>query len=209
MGPAFGPRRGVPFAPRGPKGPFPRFDANLRRSDSPPSVSPHFVSFAWRYHRCVRDSSPTTPNARPRIILELVSRCSVRHLRWRRRGLPSSRGTLVIIRPVLRPRRDRADSLGPSVVCPTRPPHLTTTRAHREKIGFRGSIARLLIWLSTLRSEGRPSPRKTRFRPLARLYRTGLDTRRVPAKGFKRCFPPLPSFLAQCQFYLIENRAIK
>jgi len=32
------------------EGPFPRFDATMRRSDSLPSVSPHFVSFAWRYH---------------------------------------------------------------------------------------------------------------------------------------------------------------
>jgi hypothetical protein len=49
---------------------------------------------------------------------------------------------------------------------------------------FRGSITQRLISLSTLRSDGRPSPRKTRFRLLARLCRTGLDTRRVPIKGF-------------------------
>src|SRR5581483_3071383 len=30
-----------------------------------------------------------------------------------------------------------------------------------------------------------PNRRKTRFRLLARLYRTGLVTRRVPAKGFR------------------------
>jgi hypothetical protein len=52
----------------------------------------------------------------------------------------------------------------------------------REK--FRGSIAQRLISLSTLRSESRLSPRKTRFRLLARLCRTGLVTRRVPIKGF-------------------------
>jgi hypothetical protein len=49
---------------------------------------------------------------------------------------------------------------------------------------FRGSITQRLISLSTLRSDGRPSPRKTRFRLLARLCRTGLVTRRVPIKGF-------------------------
>ena len=64
---------------------------------------------------------------------------------------------------------------------------------------FRGSITQRLISLSTLRSGGRPPPRKTRFRLLDRLCRTGLGTRRVPAKGFKRCFPPFPSFLAQGQ----------
>ena len=38
-----------------------------------------------------------------------------------------------------------------------------------------------------LRFAGRvtPTPRKTRFRLLARLFRAGLVTRRVPSKGFK------------------------
>ena len=52
------PQRGTPFAPRGPGGPFPRFDATMGRCDSLPSISPHFVSFAWRYHRFVPCSSP-------------------------------------------------------------------------------------------------------------------------------------------------------
>src|SRR5205823_4747123 len=30
-----------------------------------------------------------------------------------------------------------------------------------------------------------PAPRKTRFRPLARLCRAGLVTRKVPSKGFR------------------------
>jgi hypothetical protein len=49
---------------------------------------------------------------------------------------------------------------------------------------FRGSITQRLIWLSTLRGDGRPSPRQTRFRLLARLCRTGLVTRRISMKGF-------------------------
>ncbi len=49
-----------------------------------------------------------------------------------------------------------------------------------------------------LRFAGRvaPTPRKTRFRLLARLFRTGLVTRRVPSKGFTvypTCDPPFPS----------------
>ena len=39
---------------------------------------------------------------------------------------------------------------------------------------FRGSIARHWDSLSTLRSEGHPSPRKTRFRLLAKLCRAGF-----------------------------------
>ncbi len=52
-------QRGAPFAPRGPEGPFPRFNTNMGRCDSLPSISPHFVSFAWRYHRFVPRSSPS------------------------------------------------------------------------------------------------------------------------------------------------------
>ena len=49
-----------------------------------------------------------------------------------------------------------------------------------------------------LRFAGRvaPTPRKTRFRLLAKLFRTGLITRRVPSKGFKvypTSNPPFPS----------------
>jgi len=52
------PQRGTPFAPRGPGGPFPRFNTTMGRCDSLPSISPRFVSFAWRYHRFVPCSSP-------------------------------------------------------------------------------------------------------------------------------------------------------
>ena len=74
MFPSDGSWDGTPFPPRGPSGRFPRFDGTMRRSDSLPPFSPHFVSFAWRYHRCVRRSSPSAPDAGPWIILELVSR---------------------------------------------------------------------------------------------------------------------------------------
>ncbi len=49
------------------------------------------------------------------------------------------------------------------------------------------------------RGDGLPARRKTRFRLLARLCRTGLDTRGVSMKGFTFCDDsPFPSFLAQC-----------
>ena len=52
------PQRGTPFAPRGPEGPFPRFSTTMGRCDSLPPISPHFVSFVWRYRR----SSPVRPH---------------------------------------------------------------------------------------------------------------------------------------------------
>jgi len=74
------------------EGSFPRFSATMRRCDSLPPISPHFVSFAWRYHRCVRCSSPPAPDAEPWINLELLGGISSRLARWKRQGLPSSQG---------------------------------------------------------------------------------------------------------------------
>ena len=148
-----------------------------------PSLRPSFV--------------PAGRDAEPRIILELVSRFSSRQYRWRRQGLPSSRGTRLIIRHVLRPRCDQARlwvqvSLMPGAAPASDKDEGSPTRK------FRGSITQRLISLSTLRSDGHPPPRKTRFRLLARLCRTGLVTRRVSMKGFTFYNdPPFPSFLAQ------------
>ena len=44
------------------EGPFPRFFATMRYCDPLPSISPRFVSFAWRYHRFVPRSSPPAQN---------------------------------------------------------------------------------------------------------------------------------------------------
>jgi hypothetical protein len=85
------------------EGQFPRFSATMRRCDSLPFISPHFVSFVWRYHR----SSPVRPHQLGTelwIYLELVSRSSNRQSRRKRQGLPGSRATLVSLRPVLGPR---------------------------------------------------------------------------------------------------------
>jgi hypothetical protein len=56
---------------------------------------------------------------------------------------------------------------------------------------FRGSIARHGDSLSTLRSGGRPPPRKTRFRLLARLCRAGF----VNPQGCDERFPSSSLFL--------------
>ena len=46
-------------------------------------------------------------------------------------------------------------------------------------------------------------PRKTRFRLLVRLYRTGLVTRRVPSERFQASdYPPFPSFLARSVHFM-------
>ena len=94
--------------------------------------------------------------------------------------------------PALRPRRnrriwpERCASMAP-VVSTTKAPALRTFEAQSHGFGT-----------GCLRFAGRvtPTPRKTRFRLLARLSRTGLTTRRVPLKGFSMYptfDPPFPS----------------
>jgi hypothetical protein len=83
-------------------------------------------------------------------------------------------------RPALRPRRNRriwpwrCTGAAPAVST-TKAPALRTFEAQSHGFGT-----------GCLRFAGRvaPTPRKTRFRLLARLSRTGLTTRRVPSKGF-------------------------
>ena len=70
--------------------------------------------------------------------------------------------------------------VGPCASLPTWPPLVTTTRAPHDG-RFRGSIARRLISLSTLRGEGYPHHARLAS-GCWQLYRTGLVTRRVPEK---------------------------
>jgi hypothetical protein len=89
---------------------------------------------------------------------------------------------------------------------PAGPTHqATTTRRHGPRADHdEGSCIRPFgaqshgFGTGCLRFAGRvtPTPRKTRFRLLARLFRTGLVTRRVPSKGFEvypTSQPPFPS----------------
>src|SRR3954467_1453822 len=75
---------------------------------------------------------------------------------------------------------------------------------------FRGSIARHWDSLSTLRSEGCPSPRKTRFRLLAKLCRAGF----VHPQGSDERFlsfesrPPFLSFPGAMSVHISKGSAV-
>ena len=66
-----------------------------------------------------------------------------------------------------------------------RGPRCKDDKGSHEHVIFRGSIAGPRHSLSTLRSDHRWPPRKTRFRLLAKLSRMGLVTHRIPTKGFR------------------------
>jgi len=72
----------------------------MRRSDSLLSVSPRFVAFAWRYHRCVL-FAPSGRDVRPWAPGSCYSGSRAGNCRWKRQGLSGSRATLVSLRPVL------------------------------------------------------------------------------------------------------------
>jgi hypothetical protein len=163
------------------EGPFPRFLATMRRSDSLPPIAPRFVAFAGRYHPCVRfapsgrDAQPGArgvgiPGPEPEMSVETAG--SLRFPSDPRVPAPCS-WTPVGPNDAKPWRR-----LGTATAC-------VNNGGSRER-RFRGSIARHRDSLSTLRSGGLPPPRKSRFRLLARLS-AGRDsfTRRVAMKGFR------------------------
>src|SRR5208337_786783 len=192
---------GTPFPRRGPSGWFPRFHGTMRCCDSLPPISPRFVSFAWRYHRCVRGSSPPAPDAEPWINRELVGGISSRLARWKRQGLPSSRRYPCDHSPYSSdPGVTRQAEWTMSELPGAAPATDNDEGSPRGDFGAQSHSVRS----GCLRFAGVVThpPRKTRFRLLVRLYRTGLVTRRVPSERFQASvYPTFPSFLARCQFF--------
>ena len=127
--------------------------------------------------------------------LELVTRCLRPGITVETTGSPTFLGNPRVPMPVLFD-PGRTDRTRPLAVR-RRGPCLS----HHKGSSTRGHFGAQSHDFSTrcLRFAGRvtPPPRKTRFRLLAKLYRTGLATRRVPTKGFEvypTSHPPFPSF---------------
>jgi hypothetical protein len=115
------------------------------------------------------------------------------YLPRRRRGLPGSWGTPRWTCPVLRPRRDRARQ---AIAAPRRGLPLRSRRRLPRISSFRGSIARPVHSLSTLRSPGRPGTTQDSL-PAAGQALPGGG--RCPAGSQRevsalQSLPPLPSF---------------
>ena len=159
-------------------------------------VSPHFVSFAWRYHlnpalllplcRALSGTSTPPPKKHAHDGGPGISVLPVTLLRltkgWGRQVLPSSWTTLFRICPALRPRRARCCQATTAARC--FPRVRNGEGSLPSHVHFRGSMTRLLRSLSTLHKPDHPDPCKTRFRLLATLCRAGLATCRAISKGF-------------------------
>ena len=154
----------------------------MRCSDSPPPVPPRFVAFAWRYPGRTRGSLPWPPGATGRgpgvghpVLppgLAEKAKGSPRFLgNPRERALFSDPGGIACARPLRR--RDAAfrslDNVG-----------------SREEIHFgaqsHGPFAGCLRFAVPVAR----APRKTRFRPLARLCRAGVGTPQGSIERFPR-----------------------
>jgi len=133
------------------EGPFPRFHTTMRRSDSRPLVSPHFVAFVWRYHPCA--SFAPSGQARGRGLRGVGVPVPEPDMSVETDGAPKFLGTPRVPWPCS-PTPVGSVTPGHSGA-PTRSPRLT--RARTPTMIFRGSIARPGHSLSTLRREGYPS----------------------------------------------------
>src|SRR3954462_11480129 len=100
----------------------------------------------------------------------------------------------MIIRHVLRPRRDPACSMGPGVRCLTRPPRLTKTRAHSEEIS---GLNRTAFDLAVYASQGWSPIHHARLASGCWSSSTGRDwlPAGFPTKGFRYVRPPFLDLL--------------
>jgi hypothetical protein len=172
----------APFPPPGPPRRVPRLRRYYGAVRLPGPLTPDSVAFARRYpavRLSFRSQRSRSPNRGPGVRQPVPTSGTIRRETTRASQVPrqpccpfarfSDPGRTGHTRPLK---------------CASTAPVASTTKAPTTRF-FRGSIARLWDWLSTLRGLGRPSTaRKTRFRLLARLCRTGLVTRRVALKGF-------------------------
>jgi len=184
-------RLGVLLASTGfPRAGFPRFTGTIGRCDFLTPIPPHFVAFAWRYHDHTRSSLPLPRVYRQRAWGYLPGH-PLRVSLVETTGSPTFLGSPHCAFALL------FDPGGTGGIRPFRctgtAPALTTTKARRkgtfgaQSHGVRTGCLRLAVAVTA-------PPRKTRFRLLAKFYRTGLTTRRAPSKGFKLTSCLLSSF---------------
>ncbi len=161
---------------------FPWFNGTMKCSDFLPPVPPRFVSFAWRYHSSAR-VSPAPPASAPAGRSAGVGHPAppTGNKSVETAGSPTFLGNPDCALALLSdPGRTHASGhtmrrRGPRYV------HDEGSRIRTFEAQSHGFGTGCLPFADRVA----PTPRKTRFRLLARLFRTGLVTRRVPTKGFE------------------------
>jgi len=140
-----GPSPSLPGVPAVQVPPLPRYYGKVRL---PASLSPRFVSFAWRYQALrlsFRSRRSRAPNRGPGVH-HPVPRPG--QYAWRRPGPPRFLGNPCVPMPCSQ--TPAGPPLPGRFGRAARPPHMATARAPTRR-QFRGSIAEPRYWLSTLR----------------------------------------------------------
>ena len=184
-----------PSLHRVPWGEFPCFTGNMRYSDSLSPIPPRSVAFAQQYQLVETRGPPRFPGG-PHCIHALLSDPGgISTSGHGRMASPDSDYERFVAR----------DYRGPCLL------HCSPTPLQRVDTAFRTSPKRRLPQLTYFGAQSHglhtrclrfatrvtPMPRKTRFRLVASLYRTGFITRWVPLQGFSNAsslLPPCPSF---------------
>jgi len=164
------------------RGEFPSFDGTMALCDSLcPSRRARLPSLGDTLRRACRfaPSGPGRPTAGLGFMLRspLPERCA-----GRQAGPPRFPDNPLSLCPVLRPRQDRTHQA--IAVCRHGPRYVHNEGSHDsiQLSRLNGTALGLAVYASS--GTVARTRRKTRFRPLARRYRTGLVTRRVVTKGF-------------------------
>jgi len=168
--------------PPGPRGPSsPASTVLSRHCDFLPSIPPHFVAFAWRYHGNTQVSLP--PSLRVAMAgLGLFARYPPPGLLpWRRQDLPSSWGTPIPVCPCSpTPAGRRVPDLGGTLAWPPLRERRRRRRLRTFEAQWHGFRARRLrITMLVTRHRARLASRCRSGSP-GRAF-----TRRAPAKGFQ------------------------
>src|SRR6267142_2737636 len=173
----------APFPPPGPPRRVPRLPRYYGAVRLPVPLSPDSVAFARQYpasRLSFRSRRSRSPNRGPGVRHPVPTAGKIR--REAVQGLPGSRGILVCLRPALRPRQDRRarpySAIGTA-------PVMSTTKAPTIIIlsGLHHTALALAVYASSralLRATQDSLP------TVGQLCGAGLDTRRIPLKGFRR-----------------------
>jgi hypothetical protein len=196
----------APFPPLGPPRRVPQLRRYYGAVRLPVPLSPRFVAFAWRYPAVclgLRSLRSRTPNRGPgdRIPAPISGQC-------RREAIRASQGSRTTHCPFAlffdpgrteHARPSRRVGMAPAMSTTKAPTIIQLSRLNRTAFG-------LAVYASS--GTVTRTRRKTRFRPLAKRYRTGLLTRRVVTKGFRRWSSSCPELsLAQghTEFFLRKS----
>jgi len=163
----------------------------MRCSDVLPPSRRASLCFAWRYHALrlsFRSRSPRRTTAGQGLVSGIPSR---KESRGEDQDLPSSWGILCAYAVFSDPGRTGHTLPGryadaALAASKAKAPAGSTLEAQSHGLGT--GCLRFVRWVT-------PPGRKTRFRLLAKLYRVGLATHRIPTKGFRDNLFLLPQAL--------------